>query len=59
MQTTSGNNSYGSLEEVKQSLLSTVETIDKFQVSISHAHDVQREQQKKLNDLQGDTIPDE
>jgi hypothetical protein len=28
-------------------------------VSISHAHDVQREQQKKLNDLQGDTIPDE
>ena len=59
MQTTSGNNSYGSLEEVKQNLLSTVETIDKFQVSISHAHDVQREQQKKLNDLQGDTISDE
>ena len=59
MQTTSGNNSYGSLEEVKQNLLSTVETIDKFQVSISHAHDVQREQQRELNDLQGDTIPDE
>ncbi len=59
MQTTSGDSSYNSLEDVKQKLLNTVETIDKFQISISHAHDVQREQKKQLNDLQGDTIPDE
>ena len=59
MPTESGNNNYSNLEEVKQKLLKTVETIDKFQISISNAHDVQREQQKKLQDLQGDTIPDE
>ena len=59
MPTESGNNNYSNLEEVKQKLLKTVETIDKFQISISNAHDVQREQLKKINDLQGDTIPDE
>ena len=59
LQTTSGDSSYNSLEDVKQKLLNTVETIDKFQISISNAHDVQREQKKNLNDLQGDIIPDE
>jgi DNA repair ATPase RecN len=59
MPTVSGNNNYSNLEEVKQKLLKTVEIIDKFQISIANAHDVQREQQKKLQDLQGDTIPDE
>jgi len=59
MPTSSGKNNYSSLEEVKQNLLKTVETIDKFQISISHAHDIQREQQKKLKDLQSDTIADE
>lgn len=59
MQTTSGNNSYGSLEEVKQNLLNTVETIDKFQVSISHAHDVQREQLKKIKNSESDIVGDE
>lgn len=57
--TQSGNNNYSNLEEVKQKLLKTIETIDKFQISIANAHDVQREQQKKLQDLQGDIIPDE
>ena len=56
MQTTSGNNSYGSLEELKQNLLNTVETIDKFQVSISHAHDVQREQLKKIKNSESDIV---
>ncbi len=59
MQTTSGNNSYGSLEELKQNLLNTVETIDKFQVSISHAHDVQREQLKKIKNSESDIVGDE
>ena len=59
MPTRSGNNNYNNLEEVKQSLLRTVEIIDKFQISISNAHDIQREQQKKIQDLQGDVIPDE
>jgi hypothetical protein len=59
MPTRSGNNNYNNLEEVKQSLLKTVEIIDKFQISISNAHDIQREQQKKIQDLQGDVIPDE
>jgi hypothetical protein len=58
MPTVSGDNNYSNLEEVKQKLLKTVEIIDKFQISIANAHDVQREQQKKLQDLQGDTIPD-
>ena len=57
--TQSGNNNYSNLNEVKQKLLSTVETIDKFQISIANAHDVQREQLKKIQDLQGDVIPDE
>ena len=57
--TRSGNNNYNNLEEVKQRLLQTIEFIDKMQISISNAHDVQREQQKKLQDLQGDIIPDE
>ena len=57
--TKSGNNSYSNLEEVKQKLLQTIETIDKFQISIANAHDVQREQQKTLQNLQGDVIPDE
>lgn len=59
MPTNSGANSYNSLEELKQNLLKTVDTIDKFQISISHAHDVQREQLKNIQDLQGDVIPDE
>ena len=57
--TQSGNNNYNNLEDVKQKLLKTVETIDKFQISIADAHDVQREQLKKIQDLQGDVIPDE
>lgn len=57
--TRSGNNNYNNLEEVKQRILQTIEFIDKMQISISNAHDVQREQQKKLQDLQGDIIPDE
>ena len=57
--TRSGNNNYNNLEEVKQRILQTIEFIDKMQISISNAHDVQREQQKKLQDLQGDNIPDE
>ena len=59
MPTNSGDNNYNNLEEVTQSLTRIVETIDKFQVSISHAHDVQRDQQKQLNVLQSDIIPDE
>ena len=59
MPTKSGGNNYNNLEDVKQRLLKTVETIDKFQISIANAHDVQREQQKKIQNLQGDTIPDE
>lgn len=57
--TRSGENNYNNLEDVKQKLLQTIEMIDKFQISISHAHDVQREQKKKIQDLQGDIIPDE
>ena len=57
--TRSGNNNYNNLEEVKQKILQTIEFIDKMQISISNAHDVQREQQKKIQNLQGDIIPDE
>ena len=57
--TQSGNNNYNNLEEVKQKILKTIEFIDKMQISISNAHDVQREQLKKINDSQGDIIPDE
>ena len=57
--TSSGNNKFNNLDEVKQKLLKTVETIDKFQISIANAHDVQREQLSKINNLQGDIIPDE
>jgi hypothetical protein len=57
--TRSGNNSYQNLEDVKASIMKTIQTIDKFQISISNAHDVQREQQKKIENLQGDIIPDE
>jgi hypothetical protein len=39
--------------------MKTIQTIDKFQISIANAHDVQREQQKKIQNLQGDIIPDE
>ena len=42
-----------------EGMTTTIETIDKFQISISNAHDVQREQQKKIQNLQGDIIPDE
>jgi hypothetical protein len=57
--TRSGNNSYQNLEDVKASIMKTIETIDKFQISIVNAHDIQREQQKKIQNLQGDIIPDE
>lgn len=57
--TESGKNNYNSLEDVKQNLLKTVETIDKFQISIANAHDVQREQQKIIQKSQSDIIPDE
>ena len=57
--TKSGNNNYQNLEDVKQKILKTIEFIDKMQISISNAHDVQREQLKKINDSQGDIIPDE
>ena len=57
--TQSGNNNYQNLEDVKQKILKTIEFIDKMQISISNAHDVQREQLKKINDSQGDIIPDE
>lgn len=59
MQTTSGDSSFENLEDVKQKLLKTVETIDKLQVSISHAHDVQREQLKTINKSQDDIASDE
>lgn len=57
--TRSGNNNYNNLEEVKQKLLQTIETIDKFQISIAKAHDVQREQLKTIQQSQNDIIPDE
>ena len=60
--TRSGNNNYNNLEDVKQNILKTIDFIDKMQISISNAHDIQREQLKKINDvqnLQGDVIPDE
>ena len=57
--TRSGNNNYQNLEDVKTSIMKTIEIIDKFQISIANAHDVQREQQKKIQNLQGDIIPDE
>ena len=57
--TRSGNNNYNNLEEVKQKLLKTIETIDKFQISIANAHDVQREQLKTIQQSQNEIIPDE
>ena len=57
--TRSGNNSYQNLEDVKASIMKTIETIDKFQMSIVNAHDVQRDQQKKIQNLQGDITPNE
>jgi hypothetical protein len=57
--TRSGNNNYQNLEDVKASIMKTIEIIDKFQISIANAHDVQREQQKKIQNLQGDIIPNE
>ena len=57
--TKSGNNNYSNLEEVKQKLLKTVETIDKFQMSIANAHDTQREQKKIIEQSQREIIPDE
>ena len=57
--TQSGNNNYNNLEDVKQKISKTIEFIDKMQISISNAHDVQREQQKKIQGLQSDVIPDE
>jgi hypothetical protein len=59
MPTNAGKNSFSSLNEVRQKILNSVETIDKLQISISHAHDVQREQLKTINQSQSDTIPDE
>lgn len=59
MPTNAGKNSFSSLDEVKQKILNSVETIDKLQISISHAHDVQREQLKTINQSQSDTIADE
>jgi hypothetical protein len=57
--TRSGNNNYQNLEDVNSSIMKTIETIDKFQMSIANAHDIQREQQKTIQNLQGDIIPDE
>jgi hypothetical protein len=57
--TRSGNNNYQNLEDVKSSIMKTIEIIDKFQISIANAHDVQREQQKKIQNLQGNIIPNE
>ena len=49
--TKSGNNNYQNLEDVKASIMKTIQTIDKFQMSIVNAHDVQRDQQKKIQNL--------
>jgi hypothetical protein len=57
--TRSGNNNYQNLEDVKASIMKTIEFIDKFQISIANAHDNQREQKKTLENLQGDIIPNE
>jgi hypothetical protein len=57
--TRSGNNNYQNLEDVKASIMKTIQTIDKFQMSIVNAHDVQRDQQKKIQNLQGDITPNE
>ena len=57
--TKSGNNSYSNLEEVKNSLIKTINQIDKLQISVADAHDKQREHLKQINNLQGDIIPDE
>lgn len=59
MPTNAGKNNYSSLDEVRQKVLNSVETIDKLQISISHAHDVQREQLKTINQSQSDIIADE
>jgi hypothetical protein len=57
--TRSGNNNYQNLEDVKASIMKTIQTIDKFQMSIVNAHDVQRDQQKKIQNLQGNITPNE
>ena len=57
--TRSGNNNYQNLEDVKASIMKTIEFIDKFQISIANAHDNQREQKKTLENLQGDISPNE
>ena len=57
--TRSGNNNYQNLEDVKASIMKTIEFIDKFQISIANAHDNQREQKKTLENLQGDITPNE
>ena len=57
--TKSGNNNYQNLEDVKASIMKTIEFIDKFQISIANAHDNQREQKKTLENLQGDITPNE
>ena len=49
--TRSGNNNYNNLEDVKQNILKTIDFIDKMQISISNAHDIQREQLKKINHI--------
>lgn len=59
MPTRSENNNYQNLEDVKSSIMKTIEFIDKFQISIANAHDVLREQKKKIENLQGDIIPNE
>lgn len=57
--TNSGNNNYNSLNDLKENILQNISMIDKFQISLSNAHDTQREQQKEIQKLQGDIIPDE
>jgi hypothetical protein len=52
------NKQYG-IEDVKASIMKTIEFIDKFQISIANAHDNQREQKKTLENLQGDITPNE
>ena len=44
---------------MQASIMKTIEFIDKFQISIANAHDNQREQKKKIENLQGDIIPNE
>jgi hypothetical protein len=57
--TKSGRQSYNNLQDVKNSLIQTINTIDKLQMKISPAHEMQREKLKEIQNLQGDIIPDE